>query len=343
MLIEIEKIKVSDRIRKDFGNLQELADDIKENGLINPPVVTPENDGSFTLLAGERRVKAMKNLGYKQIEVRTWISLNEEQRLNVEISENEVRKDFSKAERIEYARRLEKIESLKAKERIINPTQNFVEGQKGETVDIVANKLGIGSGETYRKEKYIVENKDLLSSEDFENWDESKLSTNKAFNKIKDKMSSLTEENKELNQKLNKLSSLQVEINQLKQEIDDRPIIEKEVNPSDYDSTKKILDNYKKDYKNLQKQFEDKIHELNQVKRDLETIKQNTPEEQYNKKIKDSTIFFCARISEFLEKVGGYIWIVEHINELPEYEKKSYISAVNAIFAWAENLINNIK
>lgn len=53
MLIDVEKIKVTDRIRKDFGNIQELADDIKANGLINPPVVTPENDGTFTLLTGE--------------------------------------------------------------------------------------------------------------------------------------------------------------------------------------------------------------------------------------------------------------------------------------------------
>ena len=29
MLIDIEKIKVTDRIRKDFGDIQELADDIE--------------------------------------------------------------------------------------------------------------------------------------------------------------------------------------------------------------------------------------------------------------------------------------------------------------------------
>ena len=53
----------------------------------------------------------------------------------LEISENETRKDFSKAERIDYARRLERIEELKAKERMEkgdnqytqdSPTQNFV-------------------------------------------------------------------------------------------------------------------------------------------------------------------------------------------------------------------------
>ena len=94
MLIDITKIKTENRIRKDFGNIQELADDIKQNGLINPPVVIAETDGTFTLLAGERRLRAMRSLGYRQVEVRTWGSLTDEQKLNIEISENEVRKDF---------------------------------------------------------------------------------------------------------------------------------------------------------------------------------------------------------------------------------------------------------
>uniref|UniRef100_UPI00164242F3 ParB N-terminal domain-containing protein n=1 Tax=Bacillus thuringiensis TaxID=1428 RepID=UPI00164242F3 len=57
MLIDIKKIKVSDRIRKEFGNIEELANDIKENGLINPPVVTPDHE----LIAGERRLRACKH------------------------------------------------------------------------------------------------------------------------------------------------------------------------------------------------------------------------------------------------------------------------------------------
>lgn len=347
MLIDISKIKVNDRIRKDFGNIQELADDIKENGLINPPVVTPD---TFELIAGERRLRAMKLLGYQQVEVRPMAVKDAEHQLNLEISENETRKDFSKAERIDYARRLERVESLKARERMetgISPSPNL---DKGRTDEIVANKLGIGGKDTYRKEKYIVDNQTTLSPEDFADWDEGKLSTNKAFNKIKQQMleatkisADLTEENKELNNKLNQLSSLQSEINKLQKLLDNRPTVEIEKEPSDYSSTKKMLNDYKNDYSNLKKQFEEKANELNKVKKDLEIIMQNTPQEQFNKKLKDSTIFFCARISEFLEKVGGYIWIVEHISELPEYERKSYLSAINSISAWAENLRNNIK
>lgn len=190
MLIEIEKIKIKDRIRKDFGNIQELADDIKDNGLINPPVITPD---TYELITGERRIRAMKLLGYKQIEVRPMAVKDAEHQLNLEISENEARKDFSKAERIDYTRRLERIESLKAKERQATSTggfnpqlmETFPQAENGAVRDIVASKLSIGSGKQFEKEKYIVESQSLLTLEDFSNWDEGKLSTNKAFQKIK--------------------------------------------------------------------------------------------------------------------------------------------------------------
>jgi len=105
MLVDINKIKMDGRIRKDFGNIDELAEDIKRNGLINPPVVIPEDDGTFALLAGERRIRAMKHLGYQQIEVRTWGKLSDADKLEVEISENEQRKEFSPRERYEMFRR----------------------------------------------------------------------------------------------------------------------------------------------------------------------------------------------------------------------------------------------
>ncbi|MBQ9648137.1 MAG: ParB N-terminal domain-containing protein [Oscillospiraceae bacterium] len=67
MLIDIDKIIVGDRIRKDFGDIEELAYDIEENTLLNALVVTPSGngDGTYLLIAGERRLRACKMLGYR--------------------------------------------------------------------------------------------------------------------------------------------------------------------------------------------------------------------------------------------------------------------------------------
>ncbi len=56
---------------------------------------------------------------------------------------------------------------------------------KGQTRDTVASKLGIGSGKQYEKEKFIADNRSTLTPKDFVDWDEGKLSTNKAYQKIK--------------------------------------------------------------------------------------------------------------------------------------------------------------
>jgi len=46
-------------------------------------------------------------------------------------------------------------------------TKKSTEADNGEVSEIVASKVGIGSKDTYRKEKYIVDNADTLTPKDF--------------------------------------------------------------------------------------------------------------------------------------------------------------------------------
>ena len=140
MLIDINKIIVSDRIRKDFGDIEELAADIDKNGLINPIVITPDHQ----LIAGERRLRAHRFLNRVEVPVRIMEISDYEHQLRLEISENEHRKEFTFSERIEWAKRLEEVERLKAKERMAGK-ENFPE-QAGQVRDIVAEQAGFGSG-----------------------------------------------------------------------------------------------------------------------------------------------------------------------------------------------------
>lgn len=56
------------RSKMDEGKLQELADSIKEHGLIQPLIVT-ETNGRFTLIAGERRWRASQKAGLNEVPV----------------------------------------------------------------------------------------------------------------------------------------------------------------------------------------------------------------------------------------------------------------------------------
>lgn len=343
MLIDVEKIKVTDRIRKDFGNIQELADDIKANGLINPPVVTPENDGSFTLLTGERRLRAMRSLGYKQIEVRTWSSLSDEQKLNIEISENEVRKDFSKAERIEYARRLEKVESLKAKERMSDGGKGMQNFATLPTRDIVAEKVGIGSGTQYEKEKYISDNREVLTPEDFADWDEGKLSTNKAYQKIKNQLKEKDNQIAGYELKIKRISELTSQIETLQKELEERPQIEVEVKPKDYDTIIRLKNESEKDNQRLRENYESKCKELSELKAQVKFEKEQSIQKKAEKKIIEDAIFFCAKVDSFIKDVGGLAYLSDRLDQLSDNEKKSYIKAVSVVKAWADNILTNIE
>ena len=346
MLIDIDKIKVENRIRKDFGNIAELAEDIKQNGLINPPVVIAESDGTFTLLAGERRLRAMRSLGYKQVEVRTWGSLTDEQKLNIEISENEVRKDFSKSERIEYARRLEKIEALKAKERQgerSDLTSAKYVTEVNRTDEIVADKLGIGSSTTYRKEKYISDNREVLTPKDFADWDEGKLSTNKAYLKIKAQLQEKENQIAGYELKLKRISELTEQVTTLQKELNNRPKVEVEVKPADYDDLVTLNRERAKDNQKLRSEYDAKCKELNNLKEQIRLEKEQSIKKQSENKIIDDAIFFCAKIESFIKDVGGLAYLSDKIEHLPSSEKKAYIKAVTLVKAWADNILTNIE
>lgn len=321
MLIDIEKVIVKDRIRKDFGDIEELAEDIRQNGLINPPVVNRDN----ILLAGERRLLACKSLGWNQIEVRMMDTRDAEHELNVEISENESRKEFSKAERADYMRRLMRIEQAKAKERMENPTQKSAEG---ESRKIVAKQFGI-SHDTMKKEIDIVEHKDLIPPEDFADWDEGKLSTNKVFQSLK---SRVAQTDREVKFYKDRISYLEKQKTQTVEVVpDDYKEVKKKARIAEAEKKQledKLTDSYKK-----QRELEDQIRELQEV----------TKEGIDHENLSENVYFFCTTANNFVGNVGGLVWLTEHIAEMPAKERDLFLKASAALQDFANVFNQNLR
>ena len=133
--------------------------------------------------------------------------------LNLEIDENEIRKEFSKLERLDWARRLERVESIKAEKRRLSTLtsnidkENFPYQEKGQTRDIVAEKLGIGSGKQYEKEKYIEDNLHLVTEDEKDAWDKGDISDHAMYKKIKAEKDLLENKTKQLEQEKQRLQS----------------------------------------------------------------------------------------------------------------------------------------
>ena len=256
MLIDIDKIVVGDRIRKDFGDIQELADDIKENTLLNALVVTPSGngDGTYLLIAGERRLRACKMLDYKAVPVNTVGVDDAEQALMMEISENECRKEFTKTERLEYARRLAQLEKAKSEQgKRTDLAQDVVQGERNRAANAVAQALGTNR-ETLRQDQFIADNADLLDPADFAEWDEGKLSTNKAFQKAKAAQKKAEQERNDAKKRISELQdsladalqeveSLEKQNDELYELANNQQVVEhevvREVVPKDYEDLKR--------------------------------------------------------------------------------------------------------
>jgi ParB family chromosome partitioning protein len=93
------------RIHFKEEDLAELAASIREHGVIQPLIVTPKSDGTFILIAGERRWQASKKAGLRTVPVITRQANNQEM-LEVALIENVQRADLNSLEEAEAYRQL---------------------------------------------------------------------------------------------------------------------------------------------------------------------------------------------------------------------------------------------
>jgi len=94
-MIPISSIIVSERAREVMGDLDALELNMKESGLISPLAVKDNKDGTFLLLAGERRFTVLKRNSIETIPVRIYDNdLSEIEIKIIEKSENFFRKDM---------------------------------------------------------------------------------------------------------------------------------------------------------------------------------------------------------------------------------------------------------
>lgn len=93
--IKLAKITVRDQVRTKFNDdsLKELAQNIKENGLIQPIVVHREDD-KFVLICGERRFRAMHLIPFEEAPCFILENKTPEELMAIQFSENSAREEL---------------------------------------------------------------------------------------------------------------------------------------------------------------------------------------------------------------------------------------------------------
>ncbi len=95
-------------VRSAPGDVTDLAESIKVRGLEHPILVrsAPDNPSMFEVIAGSRRLAAVRELGWKKIDARVVTNCDEALALSLSLDENQKRGDLSARELGEVINRL---------------------------------------------------------------------------------------------------------------------------------------------------------------------------------------------------------------------------------------------
>ena len=173
-IIEVEKIKNGKNIRNERDtSIQELADSIERNGLINPIMVKPIGSGKYEVIAGHRRFEAVKRLGLPHIECNVTDETSEKDLMLAQIAENVQRKDMSALELVECFDEMKKRYGIKQNQiaRLFNKSDVWVtnqyqaakllELQYGKDIPEEVRKMGAGQIK-YAAKKQMAEIEHIL-------------------------------------------------------------------------------------------------------------------------------------------------------------------------------------
>lgn len=96
--------RLQPRVSFDEAELDELAASIRDRGLVQPLVVTPAGDGTYTIVAGERRFRAARRAGLESVPVVVRAVGGEGELLELALVENLQRADLNALEEAEAYR-----------------------------------------------------------------------------------------------------------------------------------------------------------------------------------------------------------------------------------------------
>jgi ParB/RepB/Spo0J family partition protein len=112
-IVDISTITEDDRARKEYGNLEELKLSLTQHGLIQPIAVEAMPNETYRLLAGGRRLRAVKELGWETIGANVYdIGLTELKKKSIELAENLDRLDLSWHEKVLLQREIHEMQQL---------------------------------------------------------------------------------------------------------------------------------------------------------------------------------------------------------------------------------------
>ncbi|WP_207720408.1 ParB/RepB/Spo0J family partition protein [Clostridium gasigenes] len=142
--VDIELLIPSSKNFYGIREVEDLADSIKENGLMHNLVVRKKDDGKYEILSGERRYHALKVLKYKKVPCQVKVLSDLEAEILL-IQANANQRELTHVEKMQGINRLKEIYDLKR--------ANGDKLPKGKTRDLIGKDIGLSGVQVGRYTK----------------------------------------------------------------------------------------------------------------------------------------------------------------------------------------------
>ena len=353
-----------------------FIDSIQTSGVIEPIIATQDN----VIVSGHQRVRACKELGIKEVAVEVRHYDSEDEILKQLIETNIRQRGTGNPNIVKMGRCIEELERIEGIRHGGDHGNQYTVASGNncnlaKTQDDLAEEIGISKRQmaNYKSLTDLVpELQDAVQTGTITATtayglvkkltpDEQKQLAEKLSGSDKKRSGSevnaIVSEVKAENDKLRRiLSEKEVEhkkqVSDLEKIISERPVIreqevkEVEVVPADYNYLKgkaREASAWEQDYKREQNKVAERNQKILELQDEIKRLREQTVAEQAGSDMKASAILFAAQCKNFIEAVGGYVFLAEHLSELPERERKGYLSAVQAVHDWAHILQDDIE
>lgn len=353
-----------------------FIDSIQTSGVIEPIIATQDN----VIVSGHQRVRACKELGIKEVAVEVRHYDSEDEILKQLIETNICQRGIGNVNAVKMGRCLKELERIEGIRHGGDHGNQYAVASGNncnlaKTQDDLAEEIGISKRQmaNYKSLTDLVpELQDAVQTGTITATtayglvkkltpDEQKQLAEKLSGSDKKRsfseVNAMIDEVKAENDKLRRiLSEKEVEhkkqVSDLEKIISERPVIreqevkEVEVVPADYDYLKgkaREASAWEQDYKREQNKVAERNQKILELQDEIKRLQEQTVAEQAGSDMKASAILFAAQCKNFIEAVGGYVFLAEHLSELPERERKGYLSAVQAVHDWAHILQDDIE
>lgn len=321
---------------------KDFLQSVRTSGIIEPIIVTQD----LVIVSGHQRVRAAKAIGLMKIAVEVRHYENDDKVLKDLIETNIMQRGIGNTNPIKLAKCIVELE------RILGiahggDRKSSLHNDNLTTQADLAEKLKVSQSQLSRYKKLLDLVPELQSA--VESGQISATNASAILAKLpEDEQRSIAEQivgtdGKVSKQELERLKAENEKLRNRKPEVVEK-VVEKKVEVES-EFAKRRLENLEKENKKLiseRQEFVDKWKKSEQERKALED-EMKKPENERAEKIKTSALFFCAGVSNFIEKYGGYVWLADSLSEMEKSERDGYLKAVNALEGWIYQMKQNMK